>query len=170
MSIAESFPPLVGSNARVLILGSMPGGASLAAGEYYAHPRNAFWPLMGELVGVDPTLCYAERCSELVAKRIAVWDVLRECVREGSLDANIEPDTELANDLPALLAANPTIERLLFNGQKAEASFRRHIMPGLDPTLRERLSYARVPSTSPAHAALSFEQKLLAWQQALLES
>lgn len=147
----------------MLILGSMPGVASLEADAYYAHPRNVFWPIMGELFGAGPELPYAERCERLQAAGVAVWDVLRECRREGSLDASIEPDTEQANDLAGLFARWPRIDRVVFNGQKAEAAFRRHVAATLSGEVVDRLTLVRAPSTSPAYASLSFEEKLAAW-------
>lgn len=166
MPLARSFLPIVGAGARALVLGSMPGGASLAAGQYYAHPRNAFWPIMGELVDAGPGLAYGERCERLIRASVAVWDVLQECVRDGSLDASIERDTEVANDLPSLFAKQPSIELILFNGQKAHDAFRRHVAPRLDEPLSSRLRLIRLPSTSPAHAGRSFEQKLESWREA----
>ncbi|MEN1679453.1 MAG: DNA-deoxyinosine glycosylase [Planctomycetota bacterium] len=162
---ARSFPPIAAPDARLLILGSMPGVASLEAGEYYAHPRNAFWPIMGELFGARPELPYAERCRRLQASGVAVWDVLRECRREGSLDSAIDRGSEVANDFRSLFHRCPRIVRVSFNGQKAEAAFRRHVLPGLDPALSVRLTLIRLPSTSPAHAGRSSEQKLAEWRR-----
>jgi len=161
MSDVHSFPPIAADGARVLILGSMPGVASLRAGRYYAHPRNAFWPLLGVLLGFDPQAPYATRCAALQAAGVAVWDVLQTCTRSGSLDARIDRRTEVANDLPGFLAAQPGIRHLFFNGAAAESCFRRHIRPKIEATA---LHCARLPSTSPAHAALSFADKLAAWQ------
>lgn len=161
---ARSFPPLADRRARVLILGSMPGVASLQAGRYYAHPRNAFWPIMGRLLGFDASAPYPEKVAALQAAGIALWDVLHSCQRPGSLDADIEPASMVANDLAAFLRAHPAIERIYFNGATAETCFRRHVarsLPAGSPEGR------RLPSTSPAHAALSFEQKLSAWQLVL---
>ncbi|QDU86758.1 Uracil DNA glycosylase superfamily protein [Pirellulimonas nuda] len=160
----HSFPPIARPDARVLILGSMPGGASLAAREYYAHPRNAFWPIMGELFGAGPEKPYPARCQRLRSQGVAVWDVLAECVRPGSLDARIEPGSEVANDLAGLLDACPRIERVCFNGQKAEQAFARHVTPGLGDGVLRRLTLTRLPSTSPAHAGRTFDQKLAAWR------
>lgn len=164
MPILQSFPVLTGREPRVLILGSMPGSASLAAGQYYAHPQNRFWPLMGMLVGAAPTLPYTERCSRLTAAGIALWDVLARCEREGSLDSAIVDATAQANDFSALLRHNPSLRTVLFNGAKAESSFQRSVAPGLGAT---DLAFRRLPSTSPANASQSAQFKLSAWREAL---
>lgn len=159
--IVRSFPPISAPGARLLILGSMPGIASLEAGQYYAHPRNAFWPIMGQLFGAGPDLPYAERAARLQSQGVAVWDVLRLCVREGSLDSNIRD--EVPNDFAAFFAAQPGIVRILLNGGKAATSFRRHAAYLLPPGAQA----ITVPSTSPAHAARSLDQKLTLWRAAL---
>lgn len=160
----QSFPPIADAGARVLILGSMPGVASLLAGRYYAHGRNAFWPLLGALLGFAADAPYAERTAALRAAGVALWDVLHTCTREGSLDAMIARGSEVPNDLPGFLAAHPQVRHVFFNGAAAEACFRRHVLPRLDA---DALTLARLPSSSPAHAALSFERKLAAWRAAL---
>lgn len=142
----------------------MPGQASLAAQAYYAHPRNAFWPIMGALFDAGPEQAYEERLMRLKKHRIALWDVLASCVRPGSLDADIEPASIEVNDFPAFLAAHPKIERICFNGAAAAQCFRRHAEPALTHLA---LEYTRLPSTSPAHAGLSLAAKLEAWRQAL---
>ena len=136
----------------MLILGSMPGVASLAAGQYYAHARNAFWPLLAGLLGFDAGLPYAQRVAALRQARLAVWDVLQSCVREGSLDADIARDSEVANDFPAFFRAHRQIGHVFFNGAAAESAFRRHALPTLPENLRRACS-SRLPSTSPANAA-----------------
>jgi TDG/mug DNA glycosylase family protein len=166
--LARSFPPIADSRAQVLVLGSMPGVASLGAGEYYAHPRNAFWPIMGELFGAGPELPYAARRERLMAAGVAVWDVLRSCRRLGSLDTAIERESEEANDFAEFFAAHPAVRLVAFNGQKAETAFRRHMTPTLDEVTLERLSFVRLPSTSPAHAGRSLAVKLEAWRAGLL--
>jgi hypoxanthine-DNA glycosylase len=159
----RSFDPIARRDARTLILGSMPGAASLAAGRYYAHPRNAFWRIMAELLGFDPQAPYATRARALCAARVALWDVLHSCVRRGSLDTMIVNDSEVANDFRAFFRAHPRIDTVCFNGAKAEASYRRHVLPGIAAGFR----YVRLPSTSPAHAGLSYARKLAAWRAIL---
>jgi TDG/mug DNA glycosylase family protein len=162
----RSFHPIATRNAKILILGSMPGRASLSAGQYYAHRQNAFWKIVGSLLGVDPASPYQARVRALRASRIAVWDVLHSCVRPGSLDSNIELET--ANDFNAFFRRHPGIAKVCFNGAKAEASFRRHVLPAIERTLRDRaISYDRLPSTSPAHASIPYARKLRAWRAIL---
>ena len=165
--VVHSFEPVADANARVLVLGSMPGLKSLQAGQYYAHPQNRFWPFMGQLVGAGPDLPYPERCRRLARAGIAVWDVLSCCERPGSLDSAIRDDTAAANDLAGFLSTHPGVRRILFNGAKAESSFTRLVLPGLG---RPDLGYRRLPSTSPANASQRAADKLTAWREALLDA
>jgi len=157
------FPPIAAPDARVLVLGSMPSIASLAKQQYYGHPQNAFWPIMGRLFGARSELPYADRKRILCSHQVAVWDVLRECHREGSLDTSIRVETESPNDFVSFLADHPHVETVFFNGQKAETAFRRHALAQVADLGRE-LKFIRLPSTSPAHAGRSFAQKLAAWR------
>ena len=144
----------------------MPGRASLAAGQYYAHRQNAFWKIVCSLLGTDPASPYRARVRALHASRIALWDVLHSCVRPGSLDSSIEEET--ANDFNAFFRRHPGIAHVFFNGAKAEASFRRHVLPAIERTLRDRvISYHRLPSTSPAHASIPYARKRRAWRAIL---
>jgi double-stranded uracil-DNA glycosylase len=163
MTRATGFPPIVSPDAQMLVLGSMPSKASLAKREYYGHPRNAFWAIMGRLFGASPDLPYDVRQQILRDHKVAVWDVLRECYREGSLDSAIDPASESPNDFAAFFRRQPHVETVFFNGHKAEAAFRRHVLPVVEQTGRP-LNYARLPSTSPANASRSFDEKLAAWQ------
>jgi TDG/mug DNA glycosylase family protein len=168
MSTSESqsringFPPAVGNRPRVLILGSMPGVASLEAQEYYALPRNAFWPIMGELFGAHFDTPYSQRLDILTACHISLWDVLGSCVRPGSLDASIESRSVSANNFTQLFSEHPTIRQIFFNGQKAAEMYRRHVRPMLDAAAAG-IPCSTLPSTSPAHASLPFGEKLAAW-------
>jgi len=159
---ATGFPPIAAADARVLVLGSMPSLASLAREQYYGHPRNAFWPIMGRLFGAGPELPYDERKRVLCRCGVAVWDVLKSCRRAGSLDTAIRVDSETPNDFAAFFRTHPQIGVVYFNGQKAEMAFRRHVLRQLEGLGRE-LRYVRLPSTSPAHAGRSLEEKLAAW-------
>jgi len=157
----HSFAPIVDRNARVLILGSMPGQASLAAGQYYAHPQNAFWRIIADLLRCDRASAYPARIAALRSARIALWDVLHSCAREGSLDAMIERDTQVANDFQTFFRKHGKIEHVFFNGAKAEACFRRHVLGKISTG---PIAYERLPSTSPANASVSYEHKLRAWR------
>lgn len=161
----ESFPPLLGRRPRVLVLGSMPGVASLQAQRYYAHPRNLFWPIMARLCGFDPDLPYRQRTRELTASGVALWDVLASCERPGSLDAAIVRTSERANPIGDLLARQAGIAAVACNGGTALALFRRHVLRELRPDLRERIEVLALPSTSPANASMSPAQREQAWQQ-----
>ncbi len=165
MTRVRSFEPVVGRDPRVIILGSMPGVASLEAAQYYAHPRNAFWPIMGELFDIDPGAEYAARIREFERLPLILWDTLRSCHRPGSLDANIDIASARANDFPGLLARFPGIRAILFNGATAEKYFRRLVLPRLGRI--DNLELLRMPSTSPAHAGRSFDEKLVAWRRLL---
>jgi TDG/mug DNA glycosylase family protein len=156
---AQGFPPIARADARVLILGSLPSRASLEARQYYAHPRNAFWTLMKTIAGADGD--YASRCEALRERGIAVWDVLSSSVRPGSLDADIELGTALPNDFESFFDTHGDIRLVCFNGRKAEAMFRRFVKPRL---VCEGLEFALLPSTSPAHAALTLDEKLEIWR------
>lgn len=156
-----SFPPIENPAAHILILGSMPGKESLRAGQYYAHPRNAFWPIMGELVGAAAALPYEARIGKLKSAGIALWDVLAACKRHGSMDADIEPDSICANDFASFFRNHPHITDVFFNGTMAEQCFHRHVQPLIED---RPLHYLRLPSTSPANASMSYMQKLNAWK------
>lgn len=143
----------------------MPSAASLAAGEYYAHPRNQFWRIAGAVCGLDPGAPYGRRKTALMARGIALWDVVASCMRPGSLDAAIDDDTVVANDFAAFLATHRQIVRVCFNGRKAESAWRRHVEPRLPPS--RKLDYRLLPSTSPAHAGMSYLRKLGIWRSAI---
>lgn len=150
--------PVIDRDTRILILGSFPGAASLAAQQYYAHPRNQLWPILSSLVG-EPlhTLPYETRLQRLLSHRIGLWDVLGACVRKGSLDAAIRQPA--ANDFARLRALCAHLHTVGFNGQAA----------GKYAAQFDAAGYRTVvlPSTSPAHAAMSFGQKLACWRRLL---
>ncbi|WP_018610183.1 DNA-deoxyinosine glycosylase [Uliginosibacterium gangwonense] len=162
--IVESFPPVAEKDARILILGSMPSLASLRAEQYYAHPQNLFWKILGEALGFDPRAEYSERIASLQAHQIAVWDVLARCHRPGSLDADIDAASAIPNDLPGFLAIHPHIQRICFNGAAAAQLFQRHIQPQLS---HPGIEYLRLPSTSPANASIPVAEKKNTWATAL---
>lgn len=162
--IVRSFPPLLGPAPRVLVLGSAPGRRALGAHEYYAHAQNHFWPIMGELLGAGRALPYAERTQRIAGAGLALWNVLAECEREGSLDARIVRASERPNDVAGLLAAQPTIRAVCFNGRLAEQAFARHVLPALPPGVAARLHFHPLPSTSAAYAAMPLAQKVEQWR------
>jgi len=153
------FPPIAGEATRILILGSLPGQQSLQAAQYYAHPQNAFWRIMADVL--DVTGSYDERCAGLRSAGIAVWDVLESSVRPGSLDADIDLASARTNDFVAFFAAHPAVTTVCFNGRKAEQLFARMVMPQLAGGDRR---YVGLPSTSPAFAAMRYAQKLEIWR------
>ena len=161
----QSFPPVLCSEPKVLLLGSMPGRRSLEMHQYYAHPRNQFWPIMGKICNVGPDLPYSERLAALQRNGIALWDVLQACDREGSLDGNIHKESEVANDLPGFIDDHPSIQAIGLNGGKAWTTFQRLVRPILNPDILERLKLIPLPSTSPANAGISFEEKLTRWRE-----
>lgn len=166
MTLVCSFPPVARRDARVLILGSMPGVASLRAQQYYAHPRNAFWPIIAELTGCAADAPYAERLAALTGAHIALWDVLKSCIRVGSLDTAIDEASIVPNDFTGFLRAHRQITHVLFNGSKAAAAFRRHVRPDLAEEFAA-LDYQRLPSTSPANASCTPSRKLALWRAAV---
>ncbi len=156
------FSPIAGCDPRVLILGSMPSEASLKQKQYYAHPRNAFWYIMGGLFHFSAEAAYAERTAQLKKNGIALWDVLRECEREGSLDSSIIASSIKTNDFSRLLTLHPSIQLIVFNGATAEKEFKKRVLPDLNRR-HQLIQMIRLPSTSPAMAALSREQKMAKW-------
>ena len=143
----------------------MPGRESLRRQQYYAHPRNAFWPIVTELLHLAAD-DYPGRTASVTAAGFAIWDVLQACFRGSSLDSDILENTIRANDFNRFFRQHPDIGRVFFNGAKAESVYRRHVRPGLDPRW-QTLHYYRLPSTSPAHAGMSREDKTLAWRAIL---
>ncbi len=161
--IDTGFAPILGPKPQFLILGSLPSQASLAAAQYYAHKRNAFWPMLGAILGFDAGLPYAARVEKLKDAHIAVWDVCAAAHRPGSLDSDIAPDTVTPNDFAALFARNPTIGAVLLNGGTAADLFRTRVVPALAACPE----WHRLPSTSPAHAGMNFDDKRARWAAAL---
>ena len=163
--LIHCFPAIEDSTCRVLVLGSMPGVASLQAQQYYAHPQNLFWKIAGDTFGFDPKSPYASRVASLRAARVAVWDVLRSCVRPGSLDAAIDKASVMTNDFSSFFGSHLQIERVCFNGAAAASIFAHQVQPHLRNHLD--LQYIRLPSTSPANASIPVADKLVAWSAAL---
>ena len=158
--IDQGFAPILGEAPEILILGTMPSVASLQAQQYYGHPRNAFWWIMSELFDFDVELPYLLRTEQLKTNKVAVWDVIASCLRPGSLDSRIDTETVQANDFDRLFQAISSFKLLAFNGQAAEKLFKQHV--GFDICSVSRLT---LPSTSPAHASKTRDQKLAHWRQ-----
>ena len=154
-------PPLADSGARVLLLGSMPGAVSLHQQQYYAHPRNLFWPIMANLAGFNADLPYPEKTQALINSGVALWDVIGSCQRSGSLDSAIRD--EQVNDFAGFFRCHSELAAIGFNGAKAWQSFKRYVLPL--QIVPQHISLITLPSTSPAHAAMSFDDKLAQWQQ-----
>jgi hypoxanthine-DNA glycosylase len=151
----RSFPPIVDARACVLVLGTLPGEESLRRGEYYAHPRNLFWPIVFALFDTAPAATYSERLAFVTARRIALWDVCAIGEREASADATIR--RERPNAIDRLLDEHPLIRAVGFNGTGARRLYDRHFERRAD------ITYLALPSTSPAHAAIDFVGKLAQW-------
>lgn len=162
-SRSRGFPPVARRDARVLVLGSLPGVRSIEAQQYYAQPRNAFWAIMDVLADAGPELGYAARLAALKRAGIALWDVAAGAVRPGSLDSAIVPASVEANDFAGFFARHRQIRAVFFNGAKAAELYRRLVIPTLDEPFAALATY-RLPSTSPAHAAMPFTAKLDAWR------
>jgi len=161
MTRVYSFKPIEDENAKILILGSMPGRASLAACQYYAHKQNVFWRILSELLQFDSNAPYEVKVEALKSAKIALWDVLHSCTRQGSSDTMIVRDTQIANDFRTFFGTHKKITHVFFNGAKAEEYFMRHVHPEINSN---SISFLRLPSTSPANAAIPFKQKLSAWR------
>ncbi|MDH5538872.1 MAG: DNA-deoxyinosine glycosylase [Rhizobacter sp.] len=153
-------PPVIGRATRLLVLGSFPGVASLQAGQYYAHPRNHFWPILSTLWSVDmAAMSYTRRLAEMRARGLGLWDVYARCERQGSLDSAIrQPEF---NDLAGLARRAPALQAIAHNGGESARAMRQTAALGV--------VVLKLPSTSPANASWSFERKLAAWRQAFHE-
>ncbi len=154
-----SFEPVARADARLLILGTMPSVESMRQGFYYAHPRNAFWPMMAEVLGEERPESVEEKRQLLIRHAIALWDVAHSCVRPGSLDSDIRD--VCPNDFAMLFARCPGIRKILFNGATAQTLFVRKC-----GALPEGCIAERMPSTSPAYT-LRYERKLAAWRDGM---
>lgn len=163
MTTITSFDPIADKDCRILILGSIPGKISLQTNQYYAHPRNAFWRIMGSIFGFSAELPYAARIEALTESGVAVWDVLQACVRSGSLDSSIEAGSRVPNQFQPFFNSHPKIETVGFNGAEAQKSFTRYVLPTINS---KSLHLVGLPSSSPAHA-VNWETKLTAWREQL---
>ena len=164
MDYKEGLKPLIGTNPKVLILGSLPGDESLRKQEYYGNPRNMFWDVMSGILGEKAPARYPERVEYLKRHGIALWDVLHAAEREGSLDANIK--NEEFNDIAGLLAANPSIEVIATNGGKAEKSFRKYLRR--NPSVAgKRICHCASTSPMSICAGWNLERLIEQWRKIL---
>lgn len=160
------FPAVANADAEILLLGSMPGDVSLKKQQYYAHPRNAFWIIMGELFGASLELNYEDRLTKLKEHKIALWDVLQQCHRTGSMDSSIDTKTEQTNDFEHFLNNHKMIRIIGFNGKKAFNSFNKQFVKQ-HSDLSNNINLVVLPSTSPANAKLSTTTKIEEWAKTL---
>ncbi len=161
--IATGFAPIISANTKVLVLGSIPGQASLKQSQYYAHPRNTFWSIVYALLSEGVVSAnYNERVDLIQRVGIGLWDSVKLCERPGSLDAQIIDSSIVANDFSSLFISAPQIRAVFFNGAKSEAVFKKYVGFGLLES--NTVHYQRLPSTSPAHAAMSYLEKRECWK------
>ena len=160
---SRGFPPIAAPDARVLILGSLPGQVSLGRRQYYAQPHNAFWRIMDVLFDAGPCVPYESRLERLRAQRVAVWDVCKAATRPGSLDASIDVSSIVPNDFRAFFRTHAAIEAVFTNGGTATRLYTRLVQPRLAVPARD-LPLHPLPSTSPAHASMRLEQKVERWR------
>ena len=159
--IDTGFAPIVGHEPRILVLGTMPSVASLESQQYYGHPRNAFWWIMSQICGFNDDLSYEDRVIEAKKSKVAIWDVIESCHRPGSLDSAIDQSSLKPNDIQSILEMHPSIRALCFNGQAAHKLFVKHLHKSFVANLEHDIHI--LPSTSPANAAMSRENKLEKW-------
>lgn len=164
MKNLTSLAAVAQSNAQVLILGSMPGQQSLIQQQYYAHPRNAFWKIIANLFEFNPDASYADKLLALQQHKVALWDVIQNCERQGSLDSKISNTSIVSNNFGRFFAQHPQIKHIFFNGSRAYQEYHQRVKPQLSESL-QALPCTRLPSTSPAMASLTFEQKLSIWSE-----
>lgn len=163
MNTVTGFKPISNASAHILILGSMPGVLSLEAHQYYAHPRNAFWRIMASTFNFSAEAPYEVRVASLQASGVALWDVLHACVRPGSLDSAIKPESRVPNNFSSFFSKHPHIKLVGFNGAEAEKIFSKYVQPNVNT---KGIKFVRLPSSSPAHA-VSLETKIESWKKAL---
>ncbi|MCF6234788.1 MAG: DNA-deoxyinosine glycosylase [Gammaproteobacteria bacterium] len=164
-----SFPAIATKEAKILILGSMPGEESLKQQCYYAHPRNAFWYIMSTIFNFDSGLHYEKRVDILKANNIALWDVLKRCNRSGSLDSAIQSSSIEINNFKDFYHNHSFIQNIFFNGVKAEQEYKKRVIPTLQ-NLHSTIKYHKLTSTSPAMAMRTKEKKLVEWKTIIEEA
>lgn len=167
--LCKGFPAVVGKEPVLLILGSMPGIKSLEQQQYYGHPRNVFWVIISEYFHFDIKLNYEDRLKQLKKNKIALWDVISECERQGSLDSNINKNSIQANNFAEFFKRHPTVKSIIFNGATAEKAFQQYVIKTeqLDASVIQKLVLQRLPSTSPANASIKKQEKFTTWKNTL---
>ena len=164
-NIDQAFPPLESEHTKVLVLGSMPSQMSLKKRQYYGHPQNAFWRIMAAVTGVAHDAPYEQRARALLLEGVSVWDAIASCHRPGSMDADIDQESVTVNDFDGLLKRHPTLELVLFNGQASAKTFNKHL--GKNYLSARGLRSQIMPSTSPAYASKSLDEKKAVWLASL---
>ncbi|MFT5656778.1 MAG: TDG/mug DNA glycosylase family protein [Gammaproteobacteria bacterium] len=165
MARVHSIEPIIGRNPRIIILGSMPGIISINAAQYYANPRNMFWAVLAELFGIDTDCSYQARVEQIRELPIILWDTLKACHREGSLDSKILNTEIEANDIVGLLEQHQSVQAIVFNGAASAKYFDRLITPHMPA--KRNIELLKMPSTSPANAGMGFDQKIESWKELL---
>lgn len=172
MQNISGFKPIADQHAKILILGSMPSEESIRKQQYYGHARNAFWHIMLSILHDGTTYEkseYSQRKNCLIANNIAVWDVLQSCYRTGSLDSAIKMDSIKTNDFLQFFKQHPSIRKVCFNGTKAENIFLKYVMPNIKAQF-DHISYVKLPSTSPAYAAMTLQKKMSFWKKEIKDN
>ena len=158
------FKPIIDGKPKILILGSMPGEASLQQSQYYANPRNLFWEIVATHLNFEPTITYEKKIKQLIENKIALWDVIGSCQRQGSLDSSIRSSSIKVNNFQKLFTSFPSIRHVFFNGTKARTEFHKRVIPELGE-LYSKLDLVLLPSTSPANASISRDEKMTQWSK-----
>lgn len=159
--IVKSFAPALTPECHTLILGTVPGAESLRKQQYYGYLRNPFWPILGEIFNFDPELPYGERLLALNRHGIGLWSIIKQCERRGSLDSNIK--NPVFNDLAGLLLSHPKLKKICLDGKSTEKFLRRYQKGNQLP----EFTLCILPSSSPAHAAMNYQEKLAQWRNYL---
>jgi double-stranded uracil-DNA glycosylase len=165
-SLALGMPAVASTDARVLILGSIPGLASMHARQYYAHPQNLFWPMLCQFLGISPELSYQPRLRAMQDRKIALWDVLQACERSGSLDSKVRRESMQINEFADFFARHPALKSVICNGKLAAQQFCRAVLPELKQ-IGVVVQLLEAPSTSPANAAMPKTERIARWHALL---
>ena len=166
--IDHSFSALCNTNTKLLILGSLPGKKSIAEQQYYAHPRNALWPILCDWMQLPASMSYEQRIATALDRGIGFWDVVAQAERPGSLDSDIHASTVHYNPVDQLIPKLPKLKGILLNGGAAMTLFKR---AGFNQTANENgVTFVQLPSTSPAHASMTLEEKRVAWHSVLIDT